>query len=113
MTGSEPAAPQVSALTAAFRSLTGEDPPDDAAGTDLAAVLLAVGWDRERLGVRRQQAARWPDVLPASEDPAQAYAMVLAVRNAWNLNGPVRLRGSSQPGPDEERLLRDRPPHHG
>lgn len=69
---------------------------------------------------RRRAGLAWPYPLPAGaaagSHPAQWLAALGALRRRLGVDQPVRHRHSTQrscPDPDELRLLRERPPHHG
>lgn len=89
---------------------------------DLLGWLESIGWTSERLADRRFAGQRmgraWPDPLPpdlADGLEFARYAAILAqVRRTAGLDGlSSRVhRGPAVIGPDEARLLAERPPHH-
>lgn len=113
--------------TAVALALTGQRPAvvADAAATpqDVVDRLAALGWDAEALQrVRRERQARerpWPFPVPrelvASIGFARYGATLAQVRSLLGLDGLVRTvhHGPKVIGPAEQRLLAERPPHHG
>lgn len=108
-------------------TLTGEllHAPDeqDTDADQLVAWLKAAGWDAERLQQRREQAQLaeqpWPTPitteLGSGLGAAQLGSLLARVRALTGLSGLHRQvhRGPKVIGPAEQRLLADRPPHHG
>ncbi|MEL4544680.1 hypothetical protein AAEX63_02665 [Luteococcus sp. H138] len=113
-------------LTAVALALTGELPaiPLCADSTDeLVAALAELGWDAARVQElrRRCQGDEEPWPFPVPRDVLVAvgfarYAAVLSqVRGRLGVDGLVGTirRGPTVIGPAEQRLLAERPPHHG
>ncbi|WP_022909464.1 MULTISPECIES: hypothetical protein [Aestuariimicrobium] len=117
-------------LRAVRLALTGQDPAEDVAdeepGPDpeaLVAALASSGWDRDRLREHRMQCQQaeqaWPHPLPAdlvrTLGAGQLHAVLASVRRLTGLTGLHRTHrvGPAVLGPAEQRLLADRPPHHG
>ena len=88
---------------------------------DLVKWLVGLGWPAGRLAQRRaecQQAGRsWPDPLPGDLSTGLEFARYGAVlaqaRRIAGLDGLSATvhRGAVVIGPDEARLLAERPPH--
>lgn len=104
-------------------ALVGEDlpvPDDDA---DLTQWLAGHGWTSERVAQLRQerQVAEqpWPFRVPADAVRPVGFARFTAVlahaRSELGVDGlvPAIHTGPKVIGPAEQRLLAERPPHHG
>ncbi len=108
------------ALTGELLVAPAEQPPQAAL---IMAWLAQSGHDQARLQQLRQQAQAaervWPWPIPAdlADDlPAAQRASLLAgLRQLAGLTGlqPRVHRGPKVIGPAEQRLLAERPPHHG
>ncbi len=113
--------------TALAYALTGEqlDLPE-AEHPDASAVvaeLSARGWDAARIGAHARALAEagtgWPHPVPAAlRQGCGAAQLAAALGAARQLLGLSTLEtrppsGRRRLNPDEERLLRDKPPHHG
>mgnify|MGYP000928655536 FL=1 len=108
-------------------ALTGEelDLPDAAApdASVLLADLAGASWTAERIAAHARDVAAaerpWPHLVPAAVragcGPAQLAAALTAARHELGLT-TLETRppsGRRRLNPDEERLLREVPPHHG
>lgn len=114
-------------LAAVALALTGERPVVMAGGAatpdEVVARLADLGWDAPRLvGLRLQRRADeqpWPFEVPhevlAQVGFARFTAVLKEVRRLTGTDGLMRTRhvGPKVIGPAEQRLLADRPPHHG
>lgn len=114
-------------LAAVALALTGERPVVMAGGAatpdEVVARLADLGWDAPRLvGLRLQRQADeqpWPFEVPravlAQVGFARFAAVLKEVRRLTGTDGLMRTRhvGPKVIGPAEQRLLADRPPHHG
>ena len=116
------------ALTGTTPDLPGEggEGADEAPGPDPAALVRALassGWDAERLQAHRVQRQTgeqpWPHPEAATEmadlGAGRYHAVLAEVRRLTGLTG---LRAQLRQGPvvigaAEQRLLAERPPHHG
>lgn len=108
------------ALTGEVPDLPGVDAPDV---TVLLAGLAAAGWTAERIATNARNRAEaelvWPYPVPvdlrAGCGPAQLAAALAAARADLGL-ATLTTRSPSAPrrlDADEQRLLREVPPHHG
>jgi len=108
------------ALTAVELNLAETQQPDPEA---VLAELAGVSWGAERIGehARAVLAAEqpWPHPVPAQLrlgcGPAQLHAALTKCRALLDLQ-TMETRppsGRSRLNPDEERLMREVPPHHG
>lgn len=114
-------------LSAVALALTGERPVVMAGGAatpeEVVSRLADLGWDAPRLvGMRLQRQAdeqAWPFEVPrellAQVGFARFAAVLKEVRRLTGTDGLVRTRhvGPKVIGPAEQRLMADRPPHHG
>lgn len=91
--------------------------------TTLVTDLAAVGWTADRIGghasSRLQREQAWPHPVPpdlrAGTGPAQLHAALAATRTLLGL-ATLETRppsGRTRLDANEQRLLRDVPPHHG
>jgi hypothetical protein len=89
----------------------------------LLADLAAIGWTGDRIAAHARACAAaevaWPHAIPAALrtgcGPAQLAAALGVARHALGLTA-LETRppsGRRRLNPDEERLLREVPPHHG
>jgi hypothetical protein len=81
---------------------------------DLVAAFLRRQQDGADAPVLSAGPHRLPPDLTAGLGPAQLWAAVAELRR--RLEGPARppvVAAPVLPGPDDQRLLRDVPPHHG
>jgi hypothetical protein len=89
----------------------------------LVAALASSGWDEDRLRAHRARCQQteqpWPHPLPPDVvrtlGAGQLHAVLASVRKLTGLTGLHRTHrvGPAVLGPAEQRLLADRPPHHG
>lgn len=114
-------------LAAVALALTGERPVVMGGGAaspeEVVARLADLGWDAPRLvGMRLQRQADeqpWPFEVPrellADVGFARFAAVLKEVRRMTGTDGLVRTRhvGPKVIGPAEQRLMAERPPHHG
>lgn len=104
----------------------GGEGADEAPGPDPAALVRALassGWDAERLQAHRAQRQAdeqpWPHPEAASQIAAlgagRYHAVLAEVRRLTGLTGlrPQLRQGPVVIGAAEQRLLAERPPHHG
>jgi hypothetical protein len=108
------------ALVAEEFDLTASDQPDPEA---LLSELAGADWDAERIGVHARTVIEaeqpWPHPVPAvlRQDcgPAQFHAALARTRELLDLRTMETRTPTSRHRltADEERLMRDVPPHHG
>lgn len=114
-------------MTALGYALTGEELElDDALPVQPATIVAALeqaGWARARIGdhARAVVAAElpWPHPVPGRLRPASGAAQFLALLGAVRAELGLLTLEQRPPStrtrltPDEQRLLREVPPHHG
>ncbi len=104
-------------------ALVGQEFDAPVAGAGFVTWLASLGWDAPAVQeLRRQRQADelpWPfPVEPATRagvGAAQFHALLAQARADLGVDGLVASRRVGPPvlGPAEQRLLLDRPPHHG
>ncbi|MGA4507989.1 hypothetical protein ACQB6R_03025 [Propionibacteriaceae bacterium G1746] len=102
-------------------ALTGETLPPPTVDEPVAAWLAGHGWPADRLAAHRadcqQQKLPWPHQVPAElvDSWGQLHSMLQVLRAELGLDGlhPMVHQGPRVIGPAEQRLLAERPPHHG